>query len=544
VHCKRCGAHIGWAFEHKAVERCGDIDDDNVGKLLGEEEEDDDDDDQEEEEEDAEDEDEEEVEIAAVDDFDFSTLETASKSEEQLLAELPSCITLEKGWWSYKWCHKKEIRQFHTEADGTLGQDWSLGKFDTSGKKFRAGGAASKTTGKQNAFYSQFFIGGQKCDETGGGRSTEVKFYCCDDNKGTYIQGITEPATCKYSLKICAPSLCKASAPPGYSSTYPPCGSCGKRFRRAGMTMLERKKACKTACPVVPKRAQKTKKPMKAQKTSTKKTKAMHRGKKESSKTTKKSTKKTAAGKGGGTGGAKAKTVVRTEEELLKGFQSNCMLLEKGWWSYKWCHKKEIRQFHKEPDGKVAAEWSLGKYHHTSNPSKDRSDVERQQSKASKDGAFYSHYFNQGQQCEETKALRQTEVRFFCCDDGKGSYIQSITEPATCQYTLKICAPELCSESAPSEYSSTYPPCGKCKKRFKRADMTAQQWMVACKTACKGQATTPASIQARRVCEVNAAKDGTLLRFFGFLWPAVVMEDSADLSWADSMGAVTALGVR
>ena len=72
--------------------------------------------------------------------------------------------------------------------------------------------------------------------------------------------------------------------------------------------------------------------------------------------------------------------------------------------------------------------------------------------------------------------------------------------------------------------------------------MTQKQRDTACKTACKGQATTPESIEARRACERKAEAGGSLLRFFGFLWPSLVLEDSVDLGWADSMGAVTALG--
>ena len=30
--------------------------------------------------------------------------------------------------------------------------------------------------------------------------------------------------------------------------------------------------------------------------------------------------------------------VRKSEEQLLHSFFGNCMLLETGWWSYKWCH--------------------------------------------------------------------------------------------------------------------------------------------------------------------------------------------------------------
>ena len=50
----------------------------------------------------------------------------AQLSEDDLLGHLPKCITLDKGWWSYKWCHKKEIIQLHKETDGKVITQWSL----------------------------------------------------------------------------------------------------------------------------------------------------------------------------------------------------------------------------------------------------------------------------------------------------------------------------------------------------------------------------------------------------------------------------------
>ena len=34
------------------------------------------------------------------------------------------------GWWTYRWCHEEEIRQFHVANDGAVETDWSLGTFD------------------------------------------------------------------------------------------------------------------------------------------------------------------------------------------------------------------------------------------------------------------------------------------------------------------------------------------------------------------------------------------------------------------------------
>lgn len=36
--------------------------------------------------------------------------------------------------------------------------------------------------------------------------------------------------------------------------------------------------------------------------------------------------------------------------------------LVQGWWAYEWCHQTHVRQFHREPDGTVTHDWSLGKF--------------------------------------------------------------------------------------------------------------------------------------------------------------------------------------
>jgi hypothetical protein len=177
--------------------------------------------------------------------------EQAKKSEEELLHALDDvCVTLEQGWWSYKWCHRKEIRQFHAEPNGQVAHDWSLGKFDAGGKKFRvdptAGSSKSKSGGAAQTFYSHFFVGGQKCDETKSQRQTEVQFFCCDDDKGTYIRSIQEPGVCRYTLKVCVAELCSSESANAYSQLYPPCGTpgCAKRHSRLKLEPKQRDAAC------------------------------------------------------------------------------------------------------------------------------------------------------------------------------------------------------------------------------------------------------------------------------------------------------------
>ena len=147
------------------------------------------------------------------------------------------CMELNKGWWTYQWCHEREIRQYHKKQDKSnkadLSQNWSLGKFSETKSndfwmkkiqrheklktvrdrrqkfiqdqnepkkpnpvhpsKFIPNDSSSSDTtndsqsrGLELVYYSQFFTRGQPCDELGGeGRQTEVRFHCCggDPNK-------------------------------------------------------------------------------------------------------------------------------------------------------------------------------------------------------------------------------------------------------------------------------------------------------------------------------------------------------------------------
>ena len=51
-----------------------------------------------------------------------------------------------------------------------------------------------------------------------------------------------------------------------------------------------------------------------------------------------------------------------TFAQALSPLSGTCAELNEGWWTYQWCHEKEVRQYHREPSGKVTADWSLGHF--------------------------------------------------------------------------------------------------------------------------------------------------------------------------------------
>jgi hypothetical protein len=124
-------------------------------------------------------------------------------------------------------------------------------------------------------------------------------------------------------------------------------------------------------------------------------------------------------------------------EKALGSLEGVCTRLRKSWWTYEWCHKRGISQFHQEPSGEVTANWSLGVY--------------------SKPVGDTIHSFQNGQHCEETNTGRSTEVTFGCCADeansGKKAVLLSVEEPETCKYSAQVCTPALCTPNAIQDQS-------------------------------------------------------------------------------------------
>jgi hypothetical protein len=80
-------------------------------------------------------------------------------------------------------------------------------------------------------------------------------------------------------------------------------------------------------------------------------------------------------------------------------------------------------------------------------------------------GYYTSHFYVNGQHCDETGKGRATEVQFFCCSEAapsgsgsgsgsggggaKGPHILDLEEPGgagTCKYVLRVCVPALCAD--------------------------------------------------------------------------------------------------
>lgn len=188
-------------------------------------------------------------------------------------------------------------------------------------------------------------------------------------------------------------------------------------------------------------------------------------------------------------------------EIVDKALDGECVLAAAGWWTYEICYKKEVRQYHQEPDGTRPSDWSMGKFVSdatevstvdTDVPSIYATDVVQQ--------------FAGGQHCDENGELRRTKVVYTCCKSRPSApSVDKIDEPSLCSYLISVCVPELCDDSDAND-----------------GNMFAEDEHLALET-CKTQ--------------FDAEHDDSQLpsTFAAVRWSTVVSEDSSELAWAKRM---------
>ena len=124
----------------------------------------------------------------------------SSQSEEIFLQSLGTiCDTRNEGYWTFEWCHREEMKQYHVNADGKTVNVWSMGKFAGSSKM-------------PDGSIIDLYENGQHCDETNENRKTTVRFLCCQKFDSDAIRwkilSIEEPEQCTYSVSVCLKDLC------------------------------------------------------------------------------------------------------------------------------------------------------------------------------------------------------------------------------------------------------------------------------------------------------------------------------------------------
>ncbi|KAK9430603.1 glucosidase II beta subunit-like protein-domain-containing protein [Lipomyces doorenjongii] len=141
-----------------------------------------------------------------------------------------TCLYYMAGWWTYSFCHKVEVKQFHQLAPQkgvTLyppkedpSESYVLGRVprqkgseESNGEQ---GDNAQSSLGEEKTVQSagemrylvQKIGGGSICDLTGRERKIEIQFHC-NQNSHDKIAWIKEVTTCRYLMVIHTPRLCQ-----------------------------------------------------------------------------------------------------------------------------------------------------------------------------------------------------------------------------------------------------------------------------------------------------------------------------------------------
>jgi len=135
----------------------------------------------------------------------------------ELLSDLDgNCLFFVSGWWSYSFCHNREVRQFHQlpsqqsnqwpPTEDPHSQSYVLGRVSMDGTQRVGDGTQLQATGKLR-YLVQKLGSGTVCDLTGKERKIEIQFHC--NSHGTdRIDWIKEVSICCYLMIVYTPRLC------------------------------------------------------------------------------------------------------------------------------------------------------------------------------------------------------------------------------------------------------------------------------------------------------------------------------------------------
>ncbi|KAG2415674.1 hypothetical protein HFD88_006865 [Aspergillus terreus] len=160
--------------------------------------------------------------------------------------------------------------------------------------------------------------------------------------------------------------------------------------------------------------------------------------------------------------------------ELLREMEGKCMYYVSGWWSYSFCYKKQVKQFHALPSGSgipnyppmedpTTLSFILGKFPNADHDDEDDAEPERRKSSSTssssssttdvaelqtKGGSRYLvQHLRGGTRCDLTGRDRRIEVQFHCHPQSTDR-IGWIKELTTCSYLMVIYTPRLCNDVA------------------------------------------------------------------------------------------------
>ncbi|EGZ27115.1 hypothetical protein PHYSODRAFT_472057 [Phytophthora sojae] len=141
-----------------------------------------------------------------------------------------------------------------------------------------------------------------------------------------------------------------------------------------------------------------------------------------------------------------------TVRSLLQPLEDahTCVTRNEGWWTYEFCFGRSLRQYHRDGDGRITADFSLGTFDTTANRELERSGsaLVSEHIDATHDVSrpAYLELYDHGTFCKEfeSHAPRKAKVFYYCSQGGTSHHILTVKETQTCSYTVKVSSPVLC----------------------------------------------------------------------------------------------------
>ncbi|CAI5703934.1 unnamed protein product [Peronospora effusa] len=127
-----------------------------------------------------------------------------------------------------------------------------------------------------------------------------------------------------------------------------------------------------------------------------------------------------------------------------------CITRTEGWWTYEFCFGRSVRQYHRDADGRITAEFSLGMFDEEGNRELERtgSALVSEYIDATHDvpRPAYLELYDDGTICKDSEnhVPRKAKVLYYCSHGGTSHHILTVKETQTCTYTVKVSSPVLC----------------------------------------------------------------------------------------------------
>mmetsp|Transcript_21349 Transcript_21349/g.55733 ORF Transcript_21349/g.55733 Transcript_21349/m.55733 type:complete len:500 (+) Transcript_21349:168-1667(+) len=382
--------------------------------------------------------------------------DTVPSMSEVLQGLETQCIYRLEPYWSYEFCHGKHVRQYHEEVEtlpnGKKAKKLTEHFLGLAGSDSGGGDGGGDTAtqpatfvyrGKQTVYHSVTLGGGDLCDLTKQPRTTEVRFVCDQDMLHAF-ESISEVSTCNYLIVIQTSMVCqhpKFAADATESKKALCVGDADSPVRPVRLAELEDKLASEAES-----RATAAAEAQRVAQAAQAKAQAAQGGGEGVDPTGQRRGNRPREVQGGGGGGTAAKAVnpkaqaAAAKKLLTRFFQGKqCFGGGQGWWQHEFCYKKHVKQVHTNPDG-TRIEINLGTW-----------DMEYHLEALAKIGGHRStnsmtHFYGNGDFCDETKQPRQAKVKMMCSRSLTGTQVAlSLHETSTCKYTLKVQSKLFCS---------------------------------------------------------------------------------------------------